>query len=395
MEKKNLIVNCDLCDARKVDEESLSQYEKITVNADVLVVDRRSKAALNRLPVSCNADSVVESEEDVKLLCVNGVYEIGENHASEGRAVLIVNGKLDIQPDAGQALQRFVRIMVNGMVSCPKSLSGYLDNIQVNGTTELYPDDCVRLRSRFTVDKYFPLRAKEGSTYYAARKVILTDLSVNVQELVKKEVQFVTKYMVVAEELLGQALLLVDESVELDVVPAGYAYVEEDAVLNEELLQKYGTALYVDGDLKLVPDSTELIARVEKLIVKEIVKLTAEQAEEFKKIDAVYGRMKIMKGRTIAERPRVRLDNSLLSQCPQGVTISECALVEVAEEVEPSRILELVKLDSCGVVRCSRQQQSALEMVSENTGKIKTEEEKEASLPLGDVRVINADSYEL
>ena len=49
-EKKNFIVNCDVCDARKIQEESLSGYEQIILNTDFLLVDERSKSILNNLP---------------------------------------------------------------------------------------------------------------------------------------------------------------------------------------------------------------------------------------------------------------------------------------------------------------------------------------------------------
>ena len=54
--KKNLMINCDLCDARNVSEESLSHYEQITLNADILIVNEQSKNILHRLPVTYNVD---------------------------------------------------------------------------------------------------------------------------------------------------------------------------------------------------------------------------------------------------------------------------------------------------------------------------------------------------
>ena len=38
-EKKKFILNCDVCDARKIKEESLSEYEQIIINADLILVD--------------------------------------------------------------------------------------------------------------------------------------------------------------------------------------------------------------------------------------------------------------------------------------------------------------------------------------------------------------------
>ena len=59
-EKKNYIVNCDVCDTRKITQESLSGYEQIVINADLLLVDENSRAILNRLPLICNADETLD-----------------------------------------------------------------------------------------------------------------------------------------------------------------------------------------------------------------------------------------------------------------------------------------------------------------------------------------------
>ena len=41
LEKKTFILNCDVCDARKMKEEDLAAYEQIVINADVLIVNER------------------------------------------------------------------------------------------------------------------------------------------------------------------------------------------------------------------------------------------------------------------------------------------------------------------------------------------------------------------
>ena len=52
-EKKKFILNCDVCDARKIKEESLSEYEQIIINADLILVDEYSRDVFHRLPIIC------------------------------------------------------------------------------------------------------------------------------------------------------------------------------------------------------------------------------------------------------------------------------------------------------------------------------------------------------
>ena len=44
-EKKKFILNCDVCDARKIKEESLSEYEQIIINADLILVVKDGRIA--------------------------------------------------------------------------------------------------------------------------------------------------------------------------------------------------------------------------------------------------------------------------------------------------------------------------------------------------------------
>ena len=53
--------------------------------------------------------------------------------------VLMVNGKLEIEAEAQQALEGYVPILVNGVVSAPESLAEQTGRIQINSSMELYP----------------------------------------------------------------------------------------------------------------------------------------------------------------------------------------------------------------------------------------------------------------
>ena len=86
-EKKNYIVNCDVCDTRKITQESLSGYEQIVINADLLLVDENSRAILNRLPLICNADETLDVEGEVSVICANGSYEISGDTRIEDQTV--------------------------------------------------------------------------------------------------------------------------------------------------------------------------------------------------------------------------------------------------------------------------------------------------------------------
>ena len=65
--KKSYLLNCNVCDTRKIKEEDYSGYEKMMINANVVVVSASSKSVLNRLPVTINQDSTIEIPDDIDV----------------------------------------------------------------------------------------------------------------------------------------------------------------------------------------------------------------------------------------------------------------------------------------------------------------------------------------
>ena len=180
MENK-LVVNCDICDARKANEEILKKFEQICINADCLLVDERSKAVISQLPVKCNLSRVIqiESEEEVGTVSYNGKYEITGELPCTGKKLLCVNGLLVIHPGTEEILKSYIQIFVNGAVSYPESMSAWISQISVNGSMESYPDHYTLMEREWILDRYFPIRAKENGNYFSAKSIEITDKAVD------------------------------------------------------------------------------------------------------------------------------------------------------------------------------------------------------------------------
>ena len=123
-EKKKLIMNCDVCDTRKIKEEDYSQYESILLNTDIMIVSAESKSILSRLPIVNNTDTILElpSDEKINMKSVNGSYEITGTTVVSENTMLTVNGSLIINPGTEDVLKNYARIIVNGSVKYPESL---------------------------------------------------------------------------------------------------------------------------------------------------------------------------------------------------------------------------------------------------------------------------------
>ena len=402
--KKKYLLNCDVCDTRKIKEEDYSGYEKMMINADVVVVSASSKSILNRLPVTINQDCTIEIPDDidVELKTINGSYEISGSTVVQEHTLLIVNGSLNIHPGTEEALKRYEKIHVNGSVRCPKSLESYLSKLSANGSVSIYPDDCDILDNTFILDKYFPIRAKEGKKYYVKNKVVISDKSVDLEKLVQKKVQFITEQLIVPEELVELCVDLFDEKVNFVVIPTGMALHYGDAVLNEQLPEKEGNSIYVYGNLKVPEDvNMEGVANaITKLVVKGNVVLRKAQEDSFKKLNIEYNQLEFKwEGRIIENKPSARVDKTLLDSSPDKVLVRNAATIKIASDVTPELILDRLMIENCAKVSCNEEQESAIAAIAQNVAKIGESSGEE--LPgmmdgikdLLSTKMVNADSY--
>ena len=403
-EKKNYIVNCDVCDARKIQEESLAGYEQILLNTDILLVDERSRGILNNLPIICNADETLEVEGDVSVVNVNGDYEISGDTLLGDQTLICVNGNLSVRPGTEKVLEKVLKISVNGSAKYPESMGPYMmDKVAINGSAQCIPDGCIELKPVYTIDKYFPLCARQNGTYYVNEKVVLTDPDVDLKALAEKNVKFVTKRFLVREELIPQSIGMFDENVELAVVPAGFALVNRDAELDDALVETCGNRLYVEGNLTLRAGSESCFDRLEKLCVNGDVRLLKRQAEAFAKVDAEYEKLVYIKGRIIGNSVNITVDKALLEASADGIEIRNCAILRVKKDVEPELILDRLYVRNCAHIFCSPEQSSSLQLVCGNVAKISDGEEAgesgEEDGVLGllkkalNSKVVNADTY--
>lgn len=402
---KALVINCAVCDATRTKAEALDAYDQVAINAAAILVSEESAGVLQRANVSMNASQVLTVPAGCRPVTHNGSYTISGENAPQSPTALVVNGSLTIQPGAGEALKGYAAILVNGSVTCPESLSGLLDRLQVNGSTTLYPDGAVLLKRTFVVDKVFALRARRAD-YFAQRRVVLTDCTLDVAALAVKGVKFLTRQAIVAEPLLEAAIPLFGDEVEITMVPEGCAFVNDDLKLDGAALRKYGPKLYINGDLTLDANSKDVLGQVEFLRVSGSVKLPAALVDAFQNIDAEYNGLRVVKGTLITDRVHAKIGRDALEQ-ESGVSVYDCATVTLAKDIPPQMIREKLEIRDCAQVCCTPEQRDAVEQVSQDVAAIQDgtgEDENQAGFSLGGLlkdvfsgkkKVVNAATYQL
>ena len=405
---KKMMVNCAMCDMRSVSEETLKSYEQITVNAASVLVTPDTKELINRYNVTLNAADVMEvpAGENVKVSSHNGAYELTADGAPrEGEtAILWVNGALTIGADAFKAAQAFYKIKVNGAVTMPKSMSGKLNNLSVNGATNVYPDGAILLRRNAEIDRTFPLRVKENALYWAWRRLIFTDAALDIRKLADKNVRFSAKTAIIAESLAEAVTPLLSEDTDILIVPDGTKFVNYPFKLNKRFLKKCGKRVFYNDDLTVEPEAIEVLPEIEYLYVNGDVKLPEELVDAFEDAADHYDGLVIVKktGKVIEDHVRATVDKALLEKYPDGILVTDCAMVHLSKDLPADLILERLSISDCAQVLCTPEQEAAVSAVSKDVAMIGGEDEESGfvtDMVTGvlqqnpDCKVVNAAEY--
>lgn len=413
-----LKINCDVCDARKINENNYTMYEEITINTDEMLVDDRSKEILNRLPFNIQADEFISEDENgesskTNTQCINGIIEIDKNKIVEEGATLSVNGMLRIHPGTEEILKKYKNITVNGIILCPRSISVILPlkGLSLNGMTKVYPDDYVLLSNKYKLDKYFPLRTEEGKGYYAATYICDMDNETDYDKLIEKRNKFCTEKVYIRKGHLEKALQLFNVEAQIKEIPDDHKIVEADgSVLDEQMINTYGDKLYVIGDIRIDKSSESALGRITKLHVDGKVIIDHKLVDDFNRIGATCEQLDVKKGLVLRDCAIMNVDYDLVANNDEGVIIEDCALVNLDKNIPPEIILERFTIRDCAKVNCTQEQRSAVTAVSTDVAFIGTNSfaeffnnffgvtppnQGQGNTRESDVKYVNADHYEL
>ena len=406
---KKKVINAAICDARAVTEESLAGYEQIIINSAILINGERSRELLNRYSVTINAANilVLPDGQDIIVKTVNGKGEIGPDTDGTG-VILVVNGKLTVADDSGDAVKSFYRIVVNGKVLMPKSCEGRFTNIQVNGKTAYYPDGATILKADTEIDDLFIMRAS-NTLYYSPGNLFFLDTAIDTERLTAKGIRFSAKRIVIAESLVSGLISQFDEEAKIVRVPDGTVLIDDDLELKPKTIKKYGTKLLITGDVSIF--DAEALSSLEYLFADGTVRITKELEEAFDGVESVYDELKVIDPEqgVLSDRPMLKVGASVLKKYPHGVRIEDCAKVILAEDLTPEDIMEKLRIEDCAVVVCTKEQEEAVNMIAEDVAMIRIsgqDEEEDSDRSSGgllkgvlgnlkDAQVINAADYKM
>ncbi len=374
MEKKRLEINCATCDARNINEESYAKYDKIEINTAVMLIDDRSREVLSRLGAEIHAAKTLSTKDDVPVVEINGPHKITAAALPKKGTVLTVNGGVEIEKGANRTVEMYSYIDVNGNLECPESIVSSLANVNVNGCIGTYPDDYTKLHSKLTIDDMFIARAARDGKYYVGGTVSLTDRTVDVSRLTQKKVKFKTKRFITHEDRVDECLSMFDYDTEIIPAPSDCAIANGSANLNVDLLDEYGTRLFVFGNLDARGNIADVISRLEKLVVTGKITVTHENAAAIRSLGAKYKKLEIVREMTFTNVGNVRVTNEML-HASDGVAVQNCAVLTIDEDVNAEDIKNLLEGTNVGYIVGSKEQTAVAQSVCKNIGAVMTPEE--------------------
>ncbi len=410
-----LKINCDTCDARKVNEENYTQYSEIIINTDEMIVDARSKAILNKLPFNISADNYKSEESgsaSAKTRAINGVYEITPSSIVDDNLAIALNGILKIAPGTEEILKKYEKITVNGIILCPKSIAAILPlpSLSLNGMTKVYPDEYVLLDNKYKLDKYFPMRAANGGGYYAALCVYDMDPETDFNMLAEKNVKFSTDKVYIRKGHLSSGLGLFNIEAEVVEIPDNCTLVFDDScVLDNSFVSSYGTNPYILGNLDISKENIEALRKLESLTVDGTIRINKDCMEVFESLHATYNKLEVKKGVLLCDRAMLHISKDILEENAEGVTVEDCAIVKLDSNIEPALIKDRMVIRDCAKVECTPEQRSAVDQIAKDVALVSSgglvsgifntlfgnSGDASSSENDSDTKYINADYYEL
>lgn len=390
---KKLIVNTAMCDIRNISEETLKQYSDVVIDTAILISNSQANELLHRYSVKINTADTLLTEKDVPVSCQNGSFTL---HAGcEGEGVLMVNGQLLIEEGAAEGLQGYEKINVNGNVLIPRSVRGKLSNLSVNGSITEYPDGAIRLRSKEQIDKTFPLRAK-NALYYASRELVFVDVQLNAAALAEKGVRFETRTAIIKESLVEGIVPLLDDRCHIQILSDDIAYLPKSAELTSKLIAKYGTKLYVDGDVTV--KEKEALEKLEYLMVRGTLSLKEGWEESLDFISELeYKELNIIPAPRegwghICGKIMAIVDKALMEKFPEGLLIEGCATVTIRDDIPLDWIQDKLSIRDCGSIACSQEQRGSVILIEKDCGTIGKDNSEVEELE-ENAQVIDATNY--
>lgn len=389
-EKLELIVNTEICDTREVCENVLANYKDIIINTDILLQNKKSKEILSGYDTIINAGTIILTDSEI---IIKEDFRVNKNTKIEEGKVYVICGKLEIEENSQNVLEKITKLYALGSLKYPMSLEDEFTKFVIDAKVTAYPDGCSFLDNTTVLDDMFEFMAEENLLYFAKEKIVIT--GIDIEPILAKNIRFHSKTLIVDKNIAKSVIPLFNKDVQLIILRENQHYFEGNTMLDDIFVQRFSGSIYIDGNVNINGDSD--LQNIKNLVVSGRFDVLESRVNEINSIDIKYKKLTIVKGKMIENCGLISVDNTLLENVSEGITIRNCGMVKIDTELDCESIMNKLQISNCGLVQCTVDQKGAVQIASSNVGHITTHEEADnkRSEKSGEQQIVNADYHVL
>jgi|GEM_PF-2033064 len=405
---KCLTVNTTIFDMISTTPEIVNAYDEIKVNCTICLTTSRTRELLARTKFGVNTTQMVDvgADENIKVMTFNGVEVLNTRvTAPKEPTIVVANGALIIEDCDKKTFDQYKGIYVNGFVLYPRSLD--TSNFVINGAMIPYPDGAILLFQGLKLTNAFLKSASQGSTFcvlgipsnmgsigndlMGKSQIVLKECGIMAVEpldlelLKNKNVRFDTCWVTVSEENAEQLLPHVEGYVGMTIIPSGFK-IMQGGMLDNLAIRRFGSRIYVDGDLQIHAGEADALTAVDQLQVSGSVIVADRLADVFFAKCSQYGDLTVYKGEWIEHvGSEILLDRERLEGLEEGATLRfEESNVEIAMDIPVELLLKKVHgiiLQDSSLTLGLRQHKALLKKIENHSSDIMIHEHIQKAKP--------------
>lgn len=380
------VQNIGVLNVMDIKEEVAKEITELQ-NIGLLIESDKSQVLLGNCK-KVNIGFTLKTSSDVKIISKDGEIKIDKDFliGLTDPVIFLVNGNMTIKDDIDVKLfdEKANRILLNGVLECPKKLKGIVElKSTINGMTYYYSNDYkyfpnnVRLNNRF-------LKGLEANSKLSFNTLMIVDvIDFNLFKEKISNIEIINK-LILLDEYEDSIYKYINDYYEVNsvIIPKGkngIKYFDKELRIDDNFIKRLDNdVLYVEGDVEIYFKEDLEINKYIRYLISDSLICNQRCFTQINDILADGVEVEIIEGKLIKNNGKMNLSQEF----DDKVTIKNMGKVVIDEDVNVNNFNEMVsEIINYGVIAVSKDKMSLVKnKVNKNYGSIKeliTEEEKD------------------
>jgi len=366
--------NIGLLDLRKAKEEELKEISSVKNIGTVVVLEAQLSLISNIKQT--NVGTVIALPEGVKLNIQNGMYTLSRNilEAMEDSVLLVVNGKLKIEPVADvQLMKKLYKVVVNGKVIVMEEDMGALSSkIQINGESLVFRKDERVIEGTFVIEDDSLYGVGAGTKILVESLEAVKPFDENLFNDTIANIR-VNHSVAIRKNLIRVIAPKIENYLEVNktVVDEGYIYFDKLTIDDKNVKSLQGEKIHVKGKLVIEVPVAQLREKVSRIICHTL-EINVDEIDAVAELIERAGKIKGIDPQVIRNNSVMSIGVDFLMGCDK-LKLANYGALEMDDTVTETLIEEKIeRIENYGVFSFPKALQSAImKKVKDNYGIMK------------------------